>query len=279
MNITLVSDLHLDISGYLDLPGGDVLILAGDICEVKELRKEFHQTKVLDREPGAFPCYDFFNFVVPKYKKVFMVLGNHEHYRGRFDKTYDELKSMVPDNVTLLEKECFEYEGVLFLGATLWTDLNKGDPITVYTIKSFMNDYRVIQNFYPAKGLYHKLTPDHTVEEHRKTKEYFKFVLEENRATKNLPVVVITHMAPSFQSVNRKFKHEGVTNGGYASEMSEFILDNPEIKVWVHGHMHDPVDYKIGDTRILANPRGYIPYEGDEFIPGFYFEVDNGKSN
>jgi predicted phosphodiesterase len=273
MNITLVSDLHLDISGFLDLPGGDVLLLAGDICEVKELRKEFHQTKVLDRVPGAFPCYDFFNFVVPKYKKVFMVMGNHEHYRGRFDKTYGELKDMLPDNVTLLEKECFEYEGVLFLGATLWTDLNKGDPITVYTIKNFMNDYKVVQNFYPAKGLYHKLTPEHTVEEHRKTKEYFKFVLEENRATKNLPVVVITHMAPSFQSVNEKFKHEGVTNGGYASEMSEFILDNPEIKVWVHGHMHDPVDYKIGDTRVLANPRGYIPWEGDNFIPGFYFEV------
>jgi Icc-related predicted phosphoesterase len=273
MIIQYVSDLHLDISGYLDLPGGDVLILAGDICEVKELRKEFHQTKVLDREPGAFPCYDFFHSIVPKYKKVFMVIGNHEHYRGRFDKTYDELKSMLPDNVTLLEKECFEYEGVLFLGATLWTDLNKGDPITVYTIKNFMNDYKVIQNFYADKGLYHKLTPEHTISEHRKTKEYFKFVLEENRAKKNLPVVVITHMAPSFQSVNEKFKHETTTNGGYASELSEFILDNPEIKVWIHGHMHDGVDYMIGDTRVVANPRGYVPWEGDLFQPGQYFEV------
>lgn len=270
MNITLVSDLHLDVSGYLDLPGGDVLILAGDICEVKELRKEFHQTKVQDREPGAFPCYDFFHYVVPKYKKVFMVMGNHEHYRGRFDKTYAELKSMVPDNVTLLEKECFEYEGVLFLGATLWTDLNKGDPITVYTVKGFMNDYKAIQNYYPAKELYHKLTPEYTLAEHRKTLEYFKFMLEEKR---DMPVVVITHMAPSFQSVNEKYKHETTTNGAYASELNEFILDHPNIKVWVHGHMHDPVDYMIGDTRILANPRGYIPWEGAQFLPDFYFEV------
>jgi predicted phosphodiesterase len=274
MNISLVSDLHLDISGYMDLPGGDVLILAGDICEAKELRKEFHHTKVLDRVPGAFPCYDFFEFVVPKYKKVFMVMGNHEHYRGRFDKTYKELKDLLPGNVTLLEKECFEYEGILFLGATLWTDLNRGDPITVYTIKNMMNEYKCVQNFYPAKNLYHKLTPDHTAAEHRKTKEYFKFVLEENRATKNLPVVVITHMAPSFASVNEKYINDGVSNGGYASEMSEFILDNPEIKVWVHGHMHDPVDYKIGDTRVLANPRGYLPWEdGNGFEPGLYFEV------
>lgn len=271
MNIQFVSDLHLDVSGYLDLPGGDVLILAGDICEAKELRKEFHQTKLLDREPGAFPCHDFFEFVVPKYKKVFMVMGNHEHYRGRFDKTYDELKSLLPANVTLLENECEEYEGVVFLGATLWTDLNKGDPITVYTIKNFMNDYKVVQNFYPAKGLYHKLTPDHTFEVHRKTKQYFKTILELNR---DKPVVVITHMAPSFKSVNEKYLHDTVTNGGYASELSEFILDHDNIKVWVHGHMHDPVDYMIGDTRVLANPRGYIPWEeGNGFQPGQYFEV------
>ena len=44
MIVSLVSDLHLDISGHLELPGGDVLILAGDICEAKELNKEFHST-------------------------------------------------------------------------------------------------------------------------------------------------------------------------------------------------------------------------------------------
>jgi Icc-related predicted phosphoesterase len=134
-----------------------------------------------------------------------------------------------------------------------------------------MNDYKCVQNFYPAKGLYHKLTPEHTVEVHRKTKQYFKLMLAEKR---DMPVVVITHMAPSFQSVNEKYAHESVTNGGYASDLSEFILDNENIKVWVHGHMHDPVDYMIGDTRILANPRGYTPWEdGNGFREDFTFEV------
>jgi hypothetical protein len=88
------------------------------------------------------------------------------------------------------------------------------------------------------------------------------------------PVVVITHMAPSFMSVNEKYLHDTVTNGGYASDMSEFILDHDNIKVWVHGHMHNPVDYMIGDTRVLANPRGYVPWESDNgFQPGQYFEV------
>jgi len=270
MIVHLVSDLHLEF-GYQELPGGDVLILAGDICEYRTLKNEFHKTKVIDRVPGAFKSYDFFYSECAKYKKVFYVMGNHEHYHHRFDKTYNDLKAILPENVTLLENEVVEYEGVVFLGATLWTDLNRGDPITAYTIKGFMNDYKVIQNFYPAQNAYYKLIPEHTVEVHRKTKQYFKTILEMNR---DKPVVVITHMAPSFMSVNKKYAHETTTNGGYASELSEFILDHENIKVWVHGHMHDPVDYKIGDTRVLANPRGYIPWEnGNGFEPGLYFEV------
>jgi hypothetical protein len=62
-------------------------------------------------------------------------------------------------------------------------------------------------------------------------------------------------------------------NGGYASSLDEFILDNPNIKVWVHGHMHDPNNYVIGDTRVLSNPRGYLPWEGDLFDPTFTFTV------
>lgn len=270
MIVQYVSDLHLDISGYMDLPGGDVLILAGDICEARTLRNELHQTKLLDRKPGAFPCHDFFEFVVPKYKKVFMVMGNHEHYRGRFDRTYAELKSLLPSNVTLLEDQVEEYEGVMFMGSTLWTDLNKGDAITAWHLKSAMSDYKVIQNHYPAKNLYHKLTPERTAESHFKTKQYFKMILEEHR---DKPFVVITHHAPSFMSVNEKYKYDTTMNGGYASDLSEFILDHDNIKVWVHGHMHDPNDYMIGTTRVVSNPRGYIPWEGDQFQPGQYFEV------
>jgi len=143
--------------------------------------------------------------------------------------------------------------------------------VTMFTIKNFMNDFRVIQNFYPEKNLYHKLTPEAVLDLHRQSLEYFKTVLQAN---KDKPVVVITHHAPSFMSVNEKYKNETTTNGGYASELSELILDNPTIKAWVHGHMHDPVDYMIGDTRILSNPRGYLPWEEDNgFDPNFTFEV------
>jgi Icc-related predicted phosphoesterase len=252
------------------MPGGDVLILAGDICEAKELSKEFHSTKALDRKPGAFPCYDFFHYEVPKYKKVFYVMGNHEHYRGRFDKTKALLESMMPPNVTILENEVVEYEGVMFMGATLWTNLNNGDSLTMYHIKNMMNDYKVIQFHDTVKNVYHKLPPEVTFKTHVHSMQYFREMLSIHR---DKPFVVITHHAPSFMSTPARFKHEHTMNGGYASDLSEDILDNENIRVWVHGHMHDPVDYKIGETRVLSNPRGYVPYEGDDFLPGFYFEV------
>jgi predicted phosphohydrolase len=271
MKIHYVSDLHLDVSGFLDLPGGDVLILGGDICEAKALRQEFHQTKLLERTPGTFPCYDFFHYVVPKYKKVFMIMGNHEHYHGKFWKTKSELLSMIPDNVSLMENQCEVYEGVVFVAATLWTDMNKSDPLTMASMVNYMNDYKVITYHYPQYNAYHKMRPIDTVKMHFESKRYIEDKVKEHA---DMPVVVITHMAPTFMSVNEKYRHDPISNGAYCSDLSNLILDNTNIKVWVHGHVHDPVDYMVGDTRVLCNPRGYIPWEaGNGFNVEASFEV------
>ena len=270
MQISLVSDLHLEW-GYQEMPGGDVLILSGDICEARTFLNEFHKTKLLNREAGSFKSYDFFYHECAKYEKVFMVMGNHEHYHGRFDQTYAKLKSALPLNVTLLEKESVEYKGVVFIGATLWTNCNRGDPITVHTLKYGMNDFKIIQNYYADKNLYHKLTPEFTVYEHRKTLDYFKTVLAEYH---DKPVVVITHHGPSHMSIHGKYQGDMAMNGGYVSDLSEFILDHPNIKVWTHGHVHNQFDYMIGDTRVIAKPRGYVGHEDtSEFDPTFTFEV------
>jgi Icc-related predicted phosphoesterase len=163
-----MSDLHLEF-GYQPLPGGDVLILAGDICEARSLIKEYHSTRLTDANPGTYRYVDFFEKECAKYQKVFYVMGNHEHYHGRFDKTYDELKSRLPANVTLLERELVEYNGVVFMGATLWTNCNNADSLTLWHLKSMMNDYRVVQNFYAEKSIYHKLIPEQTFSVHNKT--------------------------------------------------------------------------------------------------------------
>ncbi len=271
MKIYLISDLHLDVSGHLELPGGDVLIVAGDACEAKTLRQEFHSTKVLPYTGGSFPCYDFFHIECAKYKKVFYVLGNHEHYHGKFWKTLPELRNMMPDNVTVMENQCEVYEGVVFIGSTLWTDMNKSDPLTLASMQNYMNDYRLITYHYPQYNLYHKMRPMDTVKMHFESKRYIEQMVKDHS---DKPIVVITHMGPTHMSINEKFKHEPVSNGAYVSDLSDLILDNPNIKVWVHGHVHDPVDYMVGDTRVLCNPRGYLPWEaGNGFDSNFCFEV------
>jgi hypothetical protein len=50
-------------------------------------------------------------------------------------------------------------------------------------------------------------------------------------------------------------------NGAFHSDLSDFILDRPHIKLWTHGHMHNTSDYLVGNTRVVCNPRGYVKYE------------------
>jgi predicted phosphodiesterase len=291
MRVSVISDLHIDFAD-LTLPGGDVLILSGDICEAKSIKKDLYKTPkflaehadianiLLENKQKPDSRVDrYYRFLLEecsqKYREVFMVMGNHEHYGFQFQKTFEHINSQLPSNIHLLEKASFELDGVLFLGATLWTDMNNHDSLTLYHMKGMMNDYRQITMFNEAKSAYHKLTPEFTVEEHIRTKEYFKLVLEENRRTKNLPVVVITHHSPSKQSTHPRYAHDVTMNGAYSSDLTEFILDNPEIKYWTHGHTHEPFRYKVGETEIICNPRGYKYYEhrAEDFDPTEGFDI------
>ena len=86
------------------------------------------------------------------------------------------------------------------------------------------------------------------------TRDYIMQILDMNKDKK---CVVVTHHTPSFQSMHPMYANDGLMNGGYHSELSEYILDRPQIKLWTHGHTHNSFDYTIGDTRVVCNPRGY----------------------
>lgn len=275
-----MSDLHLEFADLV-LPGGDVLVLSGDICEAKHFKPDMYNPDMVllpnertDRRPDRYNR--FLEEECRKYRHVIYVMGNHEHYGYQYHKTYPHIKSQLPDNVYLLENEYKDIDGVLFLGATLWTDMNNHDSLTLYHMKHMMNDYRQITMFNQAKSLYHRLTPEYTVEQHVKTKQYFTHTLSENRQTgANKPVVVCTHHAPSRLSIHPYYANDTIMNGAYSSDLSEFILDNPEIKFWTHGHTHHTFDYTIGDCRVLCNPRGYAGHESraQEFDATFGFDI------
>ena len=86
----------------------------------------------------------------------------------------------------------------------------------------------------------------------------------------NENVVVISHMAPSYQSVCQNFKN--TENGAFVSDLDDLILSYPQIKYWCHGHTHNFFDYKIGDCRVICNPGGY-PGQDTKFNPNLILDI------
>jgi DNA repair exonuclease SbcCD nuclease subunit len=240
-----------------------VLILSGDIMVAQDL----HDHAAADFSPysnGALADLgrkmqrvarfrDFLKRCSFQFPHVVYVAGNHEFYHGKFFAGIDYMREECAQypNIYFLECDTKTIDDVTFIGATLWTDMNKGDPLTMHAIEGMMNDFRIIRN---DKRNFAAMSARDVVDRHARTLQYFRSVLAEQHDRK---FVVVGHHSPSFQSIHEQYKNEQLMNGGYHSDLSEFILDHPQIKLWTHGHTHHPFDYRIGETRIVCNPRGY----------------------
>lgn len=255
MKIALVSDIHLEFAP-LDLKNdqnADVLILSGDIIPVH----------AIDRDHVR----DFFAQVSKNFNQVFYIMGNHEFYHGQWYKSIVKLREAMKEfgsNIKVFEQDSFEFGEYHFLGATLWTDMNRGDPITHHVCSNGMADFHIIRN--DTLG-YTKLRPNHTIIRHLESVRFFKETIAKNSDKK---YIIMTHHGPSHLSIHERFKDDQYMNGAFVSDLSNFILDHPQIKFWTHGHVHNEFDYMIGDCRIIANPRGYVPHErkiDDPYFP------------
>lgn len=288
MKISIGSDIHLEF-GKLTLKnkdGADVLVLAGDICcarDLYDLEFESNKSKAL---------HDFFYQTCQEFDHVIYVMGNHEHYDYDFAFTAAHLKQCLGyiSNLHILDKETFTLGDVTFVGSTLWTDMNGEDEDTLYMVAHRMNDFRLIKNsnrmstrnvplylkdehtgqyvkdekgYYINNGYKVKEEPSRfstqdSVEEHKKCLEFIKQSTEFDKEHK---FVVVGHHCPSRLSVHPRYAHDTQMNGAYQSDLNDFILERPQIKLWIHGHTHEQFDYMIGSTRIVCNPRGYEGYE------------------
>lgn len=119
MRCHYLSDLHLETQQCRgELPKGDVLIVAGDLCHASCLDPE-RTDKYSVNQRGR--VMRFIDTALENFQHVLLVMGNHDHYDGVFDATAGLFKKHLP-GVTVLDNESIEIDGVCFFGTTLWSD-------------------------------------------------------------------------------------------------------------------------------------------------------------
>ena len=262
MKLAICSDLHLEF-GDIDLEnkGADVLILGGDILTAQELHDfKADDTNFADELTRRGTAERYRNFLArcsAEFPHVIYIAGNHEFYHSKYPDAYAYLETECQtfNNVYFLEQSKKEIQDITFIGATLWTDMNNGDRNTLFMIQELMNDYRIIRN---SDRNYSKLKPLDTVARHKNTLNYIKSVVD---ADPDKKYVVVGHHAPSKQSIKPRYAEDIEMNGAYSSNLEDFILAYPQIKLWTHGHTHNIFDYSVGQTRVVCNPRGYAGWE------------------
>ena len=259
MRILILSDLHHELwrekAPVIDpsVSRPDIVVLAGDIDT--------------GAKAVAWAASTFAG--IP----VLYVNGNHESYGRNLDDTENDIQAAceLTANVHYLNCGQYIYGAVRFLGATMWTDFCLyGDDTRAAAMRAAeatMNDYRRIRL---AKKGYRKLRAPDTAHYHTLHKAWLDKKLDEPFQGET---VVITHMAPSMQSVVGEFEND-LLSAAYASRLDEMAQ---KAHLWVHGHMHDSFDYRIGKCRVVTNPCGYIQRDGspenENFNPNFVIEL------
>ncbi len=254
MRIQLASDLHLEWLArnrpaerlVERVPGVDVLVLAGDIAKSTQALGLFADWPVRD---------------------IVYVAGNHEFYDGDWAATRAAIASAARGTrVHFLDDAAVVLGGVRFLGATLWTDfalagLGLDPAAAMAAVERCLLDYRRIGT---AAG---PLRAQDTLRDHRRTRAWLE---RELHAGHPGPTVVVTHHAPHALSVHPRYAGDPV-NAGFVSDLGP-LLELADL--WLHGHVHDSFDYRVGRARVVCNPAGYIRNVG-QVRDGAPIELEN----
>lgn len=239
MIVQLASDLHLErlarrFAGQTLIrpaPAADLLVLAGDVAAHTDALRLFA------------------DWPVP----VLYVPGNHEYFDADWASMRAQLRRAAEGTrIRVLDGDEFAWQGVRFLGCTLWTDYRLDETSSqdeqMRACAQRMRDHAVIR---VGEGLF---TPGDALREHARCRAWLEAALARRC---DGPTVVVTHHAPSARSVHARFIGHPV-NPAYASRLEPLL---GRAQAWLHGHVHDSFDYQVpgeggGVCRVVANPRG-----------------------
>jgi hypothetical protein len=273
--ILLHSDLHRE-SGPFTFPpaptGAAVAVFAGDVCS---------------GDGGAAAVRAMSDL------PTVYVAGNHEFWGGDYYERLAELEARAKEHgVHFLERRAVVIHGVRFLGATLWTDYGRGHPalmsyglygmfdhqaISAASWWTPANRTRFVKQFgeHALEKFDGKFNPLLALELHRKTRAWLK---RELAKPFDGPTVVVTHHAPTYDSLRRAGVQEHALDrsmwvrrmkddlglakvGSYASELLpdlHYDLQRANVRLWAHGHLHQAMHFGAGGIAVAANPRGRV---------------------
>jgi predicted phosphodiesterase len=148
------------------------------------------------------------------------VKGNHDYYGGVFKNEF-------------YTREIGPYR---FFCATLWTNFND-NPLAETIAARCINDFRYIEGA--------------NIETMKKAFYETRKALAEYR-----PQIVMTHFAPFHKSIDPKYG-ETPLNYFFCNDMKNTLSRQTQIRLWMHGHTHTPMDYQIDGRKVAANQLGY----------------------
>ncbi|MFK5948398.1 MAG: metallophosphoesterase [Methylococcales bacterium] len=187
-------------------------------------------------------------------KPILYVLGNHEFYHEEYKSMKKLIKSFAEGtDVHILDGDEFVFNGVRFLGVTLWTAYNLPGIYQDWArqiLDAEFIDHQVIRyEFMDKESRF--LTKD-AYALHSKDMVWLKDKLSEKFDGKT---VVISHHGPHMVCQHPGFP-ESETSMAFHSDLSN-LFEKYKIDTWIYGHTHANVDVNVIDTRLISNQAGY----------------------
>lgn len=215
--IQIISDAHTEFNVSPDkfrllLDKADITVLAGDIVNRADKLLQY-----------LLVCKEFSEHIV-------YICGNHEYYKGYTDDDYRRVCDSVP-NVTFLQRDRVNVNGLWFSGCTLWTNVDD------YASRS-MND--------PFDASTVRLM-------HQKDVEWLTSL--DSLTSLSQDEIIVTHHLPSLQLIHPKYKFSYI-NSGFATNL-DWLIDKIKPSLWICGHTHSRFDTMIEKVRVVVNPVGY----------------------
>jgi predicted phosphohydrolase len=211
--LQVCSDLHLERNDITESdfekilkPSSEILALAGDIGD-----------------PYSDIFEKFIVYCSKHFKYVLFVSGNHEYYYHTITEVDQCIERLFGyfTNVIYLNNRIFEYDGITFVGSTLWSEIlnNPDNDVEMWDLFQVC-DYTLIKDF----------TPMYCDRLYKKNVEFICDKLEHKSC------IIISHHAPTYKCISEEYLGSKL-NCVFASQLDN-LLEHPNLVGWVYGHTH-----------------------------------------